>query len=93
LPITKSAKKEMRKTERRTAVNKVARSRAKTMITKTENQLEAGDIDTAKETMVMAISALDVAASKKVIHANNAARRKSRLMKKANKAAAAQTKK
>jgi small subunit ribosomal protein S20 len=88
LPITKSAKKEMRKTQRRTEINKGARSRAKTMITKTENQLAAGEIDAAKKSMVVAISALDTAASKKVIHANNAARRKSRLMKKANKAAA-----
>jgi small subunit ribosomal protein S20 len=88
LPITKSAKKEMRKSQRRTEVNKAVRSRAKTMITKTENQLAAGDVDAARETMVIAISALDSAAGKKVIHVNNAARRKSRMMKKANKAAA-----
>ena len=87
MPITKSAKKEMRKTERRTAVNKSARSRAKTMVTKTENQLAAGDVEGAKVTLISAVSALDRAAEKGVIHANNAARRKSRLMKKANKAA------
>jgi small subunit ribosomal protein S20 len=87
LPITKSAKKEMRKTERRTVVNKSARSRAKTMVTKTENQLAAGDLEGARATMTTAISALDRAAEKGVIHANNAARRKSRLMKKADKAA------
>jgi small subunit ribosomal protein S20 len=87
LPITKSAKKEMRKTARRTVVNKSARSRAKTMITKTENQLATGDVDGARVTMITAVSALDRAAAKGVIHANNAARRKSRLMKKTNKAA------
>jgi small subunit ribosomal protein S20 len=87
LPITKSAKKEMRKTARRTVVNKSARSRAKTMITKTESQLAAGDLDGARVTMITAVSALDRAAAKGVIHANNAARRKSRLMKKTNKAA------
>jgi small subunit ribosomal protein S20 len=87
LPITKSAKKEMRKTERRTVVNKSVRSRAKTMVTKTENQLAAGDVAGARVTMISAVSALDRAAEKGVIHANNAARRKSRLMKKANKAA------
>ncbi len=87
MPITKSASKEMRKTERRTAVNKSARSRAKTMVTKTENQLAAGDVEGARATMLTAESALDRAAEKGVIHANNAARRKSRLMKKANKAA------
>ncbi len=87
MPITKSAKKEVRKTLRRTAVNKGVRSRVKTMITKTENQLAAGDIENAKSTMKDAVSALDGAAVKKVIHPNNAARRKSRLMKKMNKAA------
>jgi small subunit ribosomal protein S20 len=79
----------MRKTQRRTIVNKAVRSRAKTMITKTENQLASGDVETARQTMVTAISALDKAAEKGVIHANNAARRKSRLMKKANKATSA----
>lgn len=90
MPITKSAKKEVRKTQRRTEVNKAVRSRVKTMITKTENQLAAGDIDNAKSTIKVAVSSLDGAAVKKVIHPNNAARRKSRLMKKLNKAAAAQ---
>jgi small subunit ribosomal protein S20 len=92
LPITKSAKKEMRKTQRRTEVNKGLRSRAKTMITKTENQLAAGEIDDARKTMVTAVSTLDNAAGKKIIHPNNAARRKSRLMKKVNSAAAQKTK-
>ena len=81
----------MRKTARRTVTNKAVRSRVKTMIVKTENQLAAGDVDDARKTMTAAIGSLDTAAGKKVIHPNNAARRKSRLMKKANKAAAAKT--
>lgn len=89
MPITKSAKKDLRKTKRRTLTNKAVRSKAKTMITKAENQLAAGD-EGAGKTVVAALSALDKAAGKKVIHPNNAARRKSRLMKKANKAASAQ---
>ena len=87
MPITKSAEKAMRQTQRRTVVNKAARSRAKTMITKTETQLAAGDLEGARASMTLAVSALDRAAEKGMIHANNAARRKSRLMKKANKAA------
>ncbi len=87
MPITKSAKKEMRKTQRRTVINKVSRSKAKTMVTKTEDQLASGDLETARVTLKAAISALDKAAEKGTIHANNAARRKSRLMKKANNAA------
>ena len=89
MPITKSAKKEVRKTLRRTLVNKTARSRAKTMIVKTENLLAGGDTETLRRTLVAAVSALDKAAEKGIIHRNNAARRKSRLMKKANKAASA----
>jgi small subunit ribosomal protein S20 len=86
LPITKSAKKDLRKTKRRTLVNKAIRSKAKTMITKAENQLAAKD-EAAGKSVIAAISALDKAAEKGMIHPNNAARRKSRLMKKANKAA------
>jgi small subunit ribosomal protein S20 len=89
LPITKSAKKDLRRTERRTLTNKAARSRAKTMITKTENQFSTGDVETARQTLVVAVRALDKAAGKGVIHPNNAGRRKSRLMKKANRASAA----
>ena len=40
----------------------------------------------AKEAVVVAISSLDKAAEKGIIHPNNAARRKSRLMKKLNEA-------
>ncbi|OGO37292.1 MAG: 30S ribosomal protein S20 [Chloroflexi bacterium RBG_16_57_8] len=78
----------MRKTQSRTIVNKAVRSRAKTMITKAENLLAAGNVEAARQTIGSAASALDNAAGKGVIHPNNAARRKSRLMKKANKAAA-----
>ncbi len=76
----------MRKTERRTLVNKAVRSRVKTMIVRTEKQIAAGDVETAQQSVAAAISALDSAAGKKVIHPNNAARRKSRLMKKVNAA-------
>ena len=44
------------------------------------------EMDAAREAVVKAISALDKAARKGVIHPNKAARRKSRLMKKLNQA-------
>ena len=84
MPITKSAEKEMRVAERRAMVNKAVRSKAKTMITKAESELRSS-AGTAKDSVKAAVSALDRAAEKGVIHKNNAARRKSRLMKKANK--------
>lgn len=46
--------------------------------------MENGEFELAQETTLMAISALDRAANKGVIHKNNAARRKSRLLKHLN---------
>ena len=86
MPITKSAKEEMRKAQRRTVINKASRSKAKTMIVKTENLIAADDVEGARATANAAMSALDKAAEKGTIHANNAARRKSRLMKRVNAA-------
>ena len=85
MPVTKSAKKAMRQSERKAVRGKSLRSRAKTMVTKAEGQVAAGDAEAARAAMVSAVKALDKAAAKGKIHANNAARRKSRLMKKVSK--------
>jgi len=45
-----------------------------------------GELESAQSMVMAAISSLDKAAEKGVIHPNNAARRKSRLMKKLNEA-------
>ncbi len=79
----------MRQSERKGVRGKALRSKAKTMIVKTEDQISTGDTAAARATMVEAVKALDKAAAKKKIHANNAARRKSRLMKKVNQASKA----
>ena len=68
--------------------NKSARSVAKTHITKAEKLILSGELDQAEQTMVSAVSSLDKAAEKGIIHPNNAARRKSRLAKKLNAARA-----
>ena len=86
MPITKSAKKEMRSSGKKQARNKSVRSLCKTNITKAEKLIFSGELEAAKEAVVTAISSLDKAAEKGVIHQNNAARRKSRLMKKLNDA-------
>ncbi len=52
--------------------------------------VEAGDIESAQEWLQVTIKRLDKAAEKGVIHKNNAARRKSRLTRLVNRAAAAQ---
>ena len=74
----------MRSSAKKQARNKSVRSLCKTNITKAEKLIFSGELEAAKEAVVTAISSLDKAAEKGVIHQNNAARRKSRLMKKLN---------
>ena len=88
MPVTKSAKKQMRVAERRRLRNKSIRTLCKTNITKAERLIFSGELEAAQKAVVAAISSLDKAAEKGVIHPNNAARRKSRLMKKLNEAQA-----
>lgn len=44
-------------------------------------QINEGELDAAKESVAVAVRALDKAAEKGIIHKNNAARRKSRLLR------------
>jgi len=88
LPVIKSAQKQVRVTERRRLRNKSMRSLCKTNITKAEKLILANELESAEKAVVTAISSLDKAAEKGIIHPNNAARRKARLMAKLNKALA-----
>ena len=88
MPGSKSAQKQVRVAERRRLRNKSMRSLCKTNITKAEKLIFSGELEAAREAVVAALTALDKAAEKGVIHPNNAARRKSRLMKKLNEAQA-----
>jgi len=65
------------------------RTVCKSRITTARNLAAAGEKDKAKEAATAAVSSLDKAVTKGVLHPNNAARRKSRLMKRINKAQAA----
>ncbi len=89
MPVTKSAQKQVRVTERRRLRNKSVRSLCKTNVTKAERLIFSGEIESAQQAVVSAISALDRAAEKGMLHPNNTARRKARLMKKLNEAVAA----
>ena len=86
MPVTKTAQKQMRVAERKRLRNKPIRSQCKTYITKAEKLIFSGDLEAAQKAVVTAISSLDKAAEKGIIHPNNAARRKSRLMQKLNEA-------
>ena len=84
MPVTKTAQKEMRSSARKALRNKPIRSMCKASITKAERLIFSGEVEAADKAVVAAISALDKAANKGIIHPNNAARRKQRLMKKLN---------
>jgi small subunit ribosomal protein S20 len=72
--------------------NKPIRSSVKTTITKARKLILQKDLDAAQEAVKQAAVTLDKAVQKGVLHPNNAARRKSRLMKQLNQALAASTK-
>jgi small subunit ribosomal protein S20 len=83
---TPSALKRVRQSLRRRAVNRRTRSETKTLVQRaSEIALGRGE-GNGPEAVAAAISALDKAAEKGIIHPNNAARRKSRLMTKVNAA-------
>ncbi len=78
---TKSALKEIRKIGRRRQRNRLVRASTRTLTKTATRAVQAGDAD-APKLLNEAVSALDKAAQKGVIHKNAAARRKARLMKK-----------
>lgn len=78
----KSAIKRNKQNEKRRVLNRVYRGRARTFVSKARNAIEKEESkEVVMASVVEAVKALDLAAQKGVIHKNNAARRKSRLMK------------
>ena len=89
MPNTKSAAKQVRVQERRRLRNQAVRSATRTFVKKAKTAIGVGETDPTADVIRQAVSALDRAARKGVIHPNNAARKKSRLLKLLNKTAAA----
>jgi small subunit ribosomal protein S20 len=85
---TLSAKQRIRNSARKAKFNRLHRSRARTFVKNSRELIAKKDTEGAQQAVLQAISALDRAAGKGVIHPNNAARRKSRLMKLLNKSTA-----
>ena len=77
----KSQIKRNKQNEKRRVKNRVMRGSARTAVKKAQTQTAAGITEESKKSVLEAISQLDRAAQKGTIHKNNAARRKSRLMK------------
>ena len=84
----KSAIKRIRSSSRKRARNKPVRTALKTYVKSAQMEITSSS-DTSAESVVRAISALDKAANKGIIHKNQAARRKARLVAKLNQMAAA----
>jgi small subunit ribosomal protein S20 len=82
MPNNAAAEKRMRQEQKRRLHNRSIKSQVKTQITKARQAI-AAEAD-AEAAVRAAVSELDRAAKKGVIHRNNAARRKSRLMKQLN---------
>lgn len=74
-----SARKRARQSERHRQHNASLRSHVRTQIKKVLKAIEAGDQSAAKEAFASAAPAIDRSVSKGIMHANKAARHKSRL--------------
>ena len=77
----KSAIKRNKQNEKRRVRNGIYRGKARTFVARAKAAIVSKDAEVAQAATLEAISALDKAAQKGVLHKNNAARRKSRLMK------------
>ena len=77
----KSAIKRNKQNEKRRIRNRIYLAGARTYVRKARLAIETGEVKDAHQATLEAISALDKAAEKGILHKNNAARRKSRLMK------------
>ena len=78
---TRSAKKMVRKIERRTEVNKARRSRVRTYVRKVEEAIESGDKAAAQKALVEAQPELMRAVTKGIMHKNTSTRKVARLSK------------
>jgi small subunit ribosomal protein S20 len=86
LPNIKQQEKRMRQAAKRRMRNRSRKSEIKTYIRKFEAALQRGDREESELYLKKAVKALDKAAGDGIIHKNNAANRKSRIMRKYNRA-------
>ena len=89
MPNIKSQKDRMRLSAKETARNKSHKSALKTITKKANASIEA-NADNKADAVKVAAVALEKAAGKGLIHKNNASRKVSRMMKRANRAVAEQ---
>jgi small subunit ribosomal protein S20 len=78
----KSAMKRVKITEKQSLRNHAAKSEMKTTIRRFDEAMQAGDAAATEKTYLTAVSTVDHAASKGMIHKNAAARKKAQMAKK-----------
>ena len=88
MPNHKSAEKRMRQSERRRLINRSSRTKLRTSIKNLRSALKGSDAKQFGTLLPQTVSEIDKAVQKGVLHRNAAARQKSRLTVRANRAAA-----
>jgi len=86
MPNHKSAEKRVRQNEKRRTINRGNRTKVRTYIKKLSAALDSGDKQQVNAILPEAVSVIDKSVQKGVLHANAAARYKSRLTVRANQA-------
>ena len=76
MPSRKVARQQVKRARR----NRSAKTETRTVIGRANRSLSAGDVEAAQPAVMLAVRSLDRAAQKGILHKNNAARRKSRMM-------------
>ncbi len=82
MPNIKSAIKRVNVNKKKNLENKSIKSQINTSVKKFEDAVNAKDVESATKLYAEAVSVIDSAANKNVIHKNTASRKKSRLAKK-----------
>jgi small subunit ribosomal protein S20 len=78
LPARKAGRQQVLRARR----NRSAKTETRTIVGRANRSLDAGDAETAQSAVMLAVRTLDQAVRKGILHRNNAARRKSRMMAK-----------
>lgn len=89
MPNIKSAKKRVLVNDKKTEQNKIIRSEVRTEIKKILALIKDNKLEEAQKALPNVFSVIDAACSKNILHANNAANKKSKISKKLSDALAA----
>ncbi len=81
MPQRRAAKKDLRQNKRKHEQNLKIKQKIKSAIKNLKKSLEEKDLSVSQKALAQVYEVLDKAASKKVIHKNKAARKKSRISK------------